>query len=213
MDKTMIAVFDERAQAKAAIEALFEAGFSQSEVSLMANNVAGEEAIDPYRHPGAAALETDVVHAEHESHATGTGAVTGGVLGGLAGLLLGMGSLAVPGVGPMVVAGPVAGLLAGAVGGAVVGGLVGALVELGVPEEDAHTYSEAARRGGTVVAVTGPAAKVELVSDIFRRFHPIDMRKRSETWRSDGWTRFDDTTDPLTREAIVEERTRYAVTR
>lgn len=213
MDKTMIAVFDERSQAKAAIEGLFDAGFSQSEVSLLANNVAGDETIDPYRHPGATGLETDVVHAEHESHAAGTGAVTGGVLGGLAGLLLGMGSLAVPGVGPVVVAGPVAGLLAGALGGAVVGGLVGVLVEMGVPENDAHTYSEAVRRGNTVVAVTGPESKVETVAEVFRRFNPIDIQKRSETWRNDGWDRFDHTTDPLSREAIVEERTRYVASR
>lgn len=218
MNKTMIAVFDDRAHARQAVEALFESGFTHQEVSLMANNAAGEESIDPYRHPGAAAIAdtttttTTVVEDNRlEGHASTKGVAVGGVLGGLAGLLLGLGSLAVPGVGPAIAAGPIATMLVGAAGGAAIGGLVGAMMELGVPEEDAHTYSEAIRRGGTIVAVTGPESKIETVAAIFRRFHPIDLKKRSESWRGEGWSRFDDTREPLTRDALVEERTRYAV--
>jgi hypothetical protein len=133
------------------------------------------------------------------------------VLGGLAGLLIGLGTLAVPGVGPVIAAGPIATMLVGAAGGAAIGGIVGALMEMGVPEGDAHVYSEALRRGSTMVAVTGPESKVQTVSDIFRRFDPIDIKQRSESWRSgDGWDRFDHARDPLTSDAIVSERTRYS---
>jgi hypothetical protein len=213
MSKTMIAVFDDRAAARHAVEALFDSGFSHSEVSLMANNAGGEENIDPYRHPGAAGLVDDDPLAGMRGHTSTKGLVTGGVLGGLAGLLLGLGSLAVPGVGPVVAAGPIATMLVGAAGGAAIGGLVGALIELGVPEGDAHIYSEAVRRGSTIVAVTGPDEKVETVSAIFRRFDPIDVRKRSDSWRTEGWSRFDDNREPLSNDAIVSERARYATVR
>lgn len=197
MNKTIIAVFDDRTQARQAVEGLLENGYSRDEVSLMANDVRGDETIDQG-------------NIDEESHATRDGAIAGSILGGLGGLLIGMGSLALPGIGTAVVAGPVAGLLVGAATGAVVGGMVGALVELGVPEEDAHIYTEAVRRGSTVVAATVPEEKVPDVSAIFRHYDPIDVKQRSETWREEGWTRFDDSRDPLTVEAIENERSRYA---
>ena len=198
MKKTIIAVFDDRAQARQAVEGLFENGYSRDEVSLIAHDVRGEE-IDGEHH-----TDLEAGHAERD------GAIAGSILGGLGGLLIGMGSLALPGIGTAVVAGPVAGLLVGAATGAVVGGLVGALVELGVPEEDAHIYSEAVRRGSTVVAATVPEAKVPDVSAIFRQYDPIDVKQRSESWREEGWSRFDDSREPLTIEAIENERSRYA---
>ena len=213
MNKTMIAVFDNKAQAKQAVEALFDSGFSHSEVSLMSNNTTDPESLDPYRHPGGAAMadEMSTVHGDQLSdHAAVKGVAAGGVLGGLAGLLLGLGTMVVPGVGPVVAAGPIATMLVGAAGGAAIGGIVGALIEMGVPEDDAHVYSEALRRGGTMVAVTGPESKVETVTDIFRRFHPIDVKERSQTWTSEGWGRFDDRREPLTNEDIATERTRYS---
>lgn len=216
MNKTMIAVFDNKTQAKDAVRALFDSGFSHSEVSLMSNNTTEPESLDTYRHPGAAEMASDIArtHADHVGdHTAVKGAATGGVLGGLAGLLLGLGTLAVPGVGPVVAAGPVATMLVGAAGGAAIGGIMGALIEMGVPEDDAHIYSEALRRGSTMVAVTGPESKVQTVSEIFRRFHPIDIKQRSENWRAEGWARFDDTREPLTGDAIVTERSRYASVR
>lgn len=216
MNKTMIAVFDSRAHAREAVEALFESGFSQAEVSLMANNTNQPEALDPYRHPGASELAAGLSDRDNSispsEHTSAKGVVAGGVLGGLAGLLLGLGTMAIPGVGPVIAAGPIATMLVGAAGGAAIGGIVGALIEMGVPEEDAHVYSEALRRGSTMVAVTGPETKVDMVSEIFRRFHPIDLKQRAENWRSqDRWERFDHSREPLSSEAIVTEHSRYSV--
>lgn len=218
MDKTMIAVFDSRAHAREAVEALFQSGFSHNEVSLMANNTADPETLDAYRHPGGAGLAADLSDRDNsvstDEHASTKGVVAGGVLGGLAGLLLGLGTMAIPGVGPVIAAGPIATMLVGAAGGAAIGGIVGALIEMGVPEGDAHVYSEALRRGNTMVAVTGPEEKVQAVSEIFRRFQPIDVKQRAETWRTDDrWDRFEDSRDPLTRDAIVTEQTRYTTVR
>ena len=61
-----------------------------------------------------------------------TGAGTGGLVGGTLGLLAGIGALAIPGVGPLIAAGPIMAALSGAAVGAAVGGVAGALVGLGI---------------------------------------------------------------------------------
>jgi hypothetical protein len=53
------------------------------------------------------------------------GASTGGVLGGALGWLAGIGTLAIPGLGPFIAAGPIMGALSGAAAGAAVGGIAG----------------------------------------------------------------------------------------
>ena len=83
----------------------------------------------------------------------GTGATIGTVLGGGAGLLAGIGSLAIPGVGPVVAAGWLIATLAGAGVGAAAGGLIGSLTGAGVDEGDAQTYAEHVGQGGTLVTV------------------------------------------------------------
>ena len=81
------------------------------------------------------------------------GVGVGGVVGGTLGLLAGIGALAIPGVGPLIAAGPIIASLAGmGVGGAIVG-LVGALVGLGIPEYEAKLYDGRVRDGGVLLSV------------------------------------------------------------
>jgi uncharacterized membrane protein len=86
------------------------------------------------------------------------GAITGGALGGLLGLLTGVSAIAVPGIGPLLIAGPLAatwGITGGALG-ALGGGLVGALVDAGIPEKRAEMYEDRIKRGEVLVtAITG----------------------------------------------------------
>ena len=100
------------------------------------------------------------------SSGAGTGATVGAALGGGAGLLAGLGSLAIPGVGPLVAAGWLVATLTGAGVGAAAGGLVGTLTGAGIEEADAHHYAEHIGRGGTLVSVRAPdqyAARVEFI--------------------------------------------------
>ena len=95
---------------------------------------------------------------------TGTGATIGTVLGGGAGLLAGLGSLAIPGVGPIVAAGWLIATLTGAGVGAAAGGLLGSLTGAGVDEAEAQGYAEHVSRGGALVTVRAgeeDAAQVE----------------------------------------------------
>ena len=79
----------------------------------------------------------------------GTGAAIGGVLGWLAGI----GSLAIPGVGPFVAAGPIVAALAGAGAGGAIGGIAGALVGMGIPEYEAQRYEGMVKEGGILLSV------------------------------------------------------------
>jgi hypothetical protein len=93
-----------------------------------------------------------------------SGAGLGAILGGAAGWLVGIGALAIPGVGPIVAAGPIAAALgvagttaaAGAGVGAVAGGLVGALTGWGFSESEARAYQQGVERGDILVAVELP---------------------------------------------------------
>ena len=81
------------------------------------------------------------------------GASAGGLLGGTLGLLAGIGTLAIPGLGPLIAAGPLMAALSGGAAGAAVGGVTGALVGLGIPELEAKRYEGKLSSGNILVAV------------------------------------------------------------
>lgn len=81
------------------------------------------------------------------------GGGTGAVLGGVLGWLVGIGSLAIPGVGPFIAAGPIVAALAGAGVGGAVGGITGALVGMGIPEYEAKRYEGRLAQGGILLSV------------------------------------------------------------
>ena len=81
------------------------------------------------------------------------GVATGGAIGGTLGLLAGIGALAIPGVGPLIAAGPIMGALAGLGVGGAVGGLIGALVGMGIPEYEAKRYEGRIKEGGILLSV------------------------------------------------------------
>src|SRR5213079_2418786 len=82
-----------------------------------------------------------------------TGATTGGVIGGVLGWLVGLGTLAVPGVGPLIAAGPIVAALTGAGVGGAIGGIAGALIGMGIPEYEAKRYEGRIKEGGILLSV------------------------------------------------------------
>src|SRR5204862_3171146 len=115
------------------------------------------------------------------------GAVAGGVLGGAAGLAASLAGLAIPGIGPILTAGPIIATLAGAGAGAVAGGVIGSLTEIGVEKQDAELYAEAVRRGGTLVTLRAEESRADEASAILRKAGAIDITRRAEDWRATGW--------------------------
>lgn len=172
--KTVSRFYDSYAHARAAVDAIEKAGVPSSDVSLIAN-----------KHVSAEHGEAEVVSE------TAAGAGIGGVVGGGAGLLAGLGLLAIPGLGPVVAAGWLAAAAVGAAAGVATGGLMGALIGAGVDEEQAAVYSEAIRRGGTLVTARVPDDQVARIEGLMSIHRPIDPVERAAAWRKEGWTTFD----------------------
>ena len=117
--------------------------------------------------------------------------MTGGVLGGLAGLLVGIGALAIPGIGPVLAAGPLAAalgpalgaLLTGAAIGAGAGAIAGALVGMGMPEDEAQVYEQRFRQGRILVTVRGGANRYNEAERSCAMPAPKQIRLRQRRWR------------------------------
>jgi hypothetical protein len=168
----------------------------RDDISLVASDVSGE-----FR------AHLDEYDGDEVGDAAAAGAAGGAVVGGLTGLLIGLGALAIPGVGPIVAAGPVLASLTGAGIGAATGGLLGALVEWGIPESEAGYYTEAVRRGGTMVAVRADEQRVNEVTGILNTYNPVDIEQRADFWRSEyGWTGYDANAEPMTVAEVNDYR-------
>lgn len=133
-------IFRNRSQAENAVDRLVAAGFRTEDISVLLPENVGTK---------------DFAHEKNTKapEGTTTGVVAGGVVGGTLGLLAGLGSLAIPGLGPFIAAGPIMAALAGAGAGGAVGGLVGALVGMGIPEYEAKRYEGRIKEGGILMSV------------------------------------------------------------
>ncbi len=126
--------------AENAVDTLLTLGFSNSDISVL---LPDDDSTRAFAH------EKNTKAPE----GTATGVTTGGVIGGTLGLLAGIGALAIPGVGPLIAAGPIMGALAGLGVGGALGGIVGALVGMGIPEYEAKRFEGAVKNGGTLLSV------------------------------------------------------------
>jgi uncharacterized protein (TIGR02271 family) len=90
-------------------------------------------------------------------------------------------------------AGPLAALIAGAGVGAAAGGMVSGLKRLGVEDDEAHTYAEGLKRGGTLVTVNTDNHHADLAVNVMRRLGAVEIDKRAAEWREGGWQGFAET--------------------
>jgi hypothetical protein len=199
-EKMIVALYDDFRDATRAVRELERGGFPHKDISLVANN-----AEQRWGERGERANDDDTYAAE----GAGTGATIGAVAGGAAGLLASLGVVAIPGVGPVLAAGPLVATLTGAGLGAAAGGLIGGLVGAGVPEDDAHVYAEGVRRGGALVTIRVAAKQAKRAVDILERYDAVDVDQRQVGWRSQGWQAFDHKSEPWDVQRIDEEQTRW----
>lgn len=133
-------IYNSRETAEAAVDRLLAAGFRNEDISVLLQDNVGTK---------------DFAHEKHTKAPEGatTGVVAGGVIGGTIGALIGIGALAIPGLGPLIAAGPIIGALTGVGSGGVVGGIIGALVGMGIPEYEAKRYEGRIKEGGILLSV------------------------------------------------------------
>jgi hypothetical protein len=206
--KTVVGLFDDLTDARDAVDDLVAAGFMRNDISLIASDRDSTYASQMNRDTTVTDADVDLA-AEQGAEGALAGALTGGAVGGLAGVLLGLGAFAIPGIGPIIAAGPIVAGLTGAGIGAAVGGLMGALVSWGIPEEEAGYYAEGIRRGGTLVGVKTDESRVDEAVMILNDHNPVDVTERSEFWRESGWTGYDANAPAYTGDEIAAERGRY----
>jgi hypothetical protein len=192
---TVSALYDNATDAQNAVRDLVNHGFSRDRINVVASDAAGEYA--------------EYYGQDIPADDTLEGIATGALLGGLGGFVLGLAALAIPGVGPVLAAGPIASALIGAGAGAVTGGLVGALVDLGMDEDMAGYYAEGVRRGSILVTANVPDNMTERATDILARYNPVDISRRVSYWREHGWTQFDPKAEPYAMSEIEQERERF----
>jgi hypothetical protein len=163
MSKSAFCIATSQSQAVQIVDRLKAEGFSNNDISVLFPDKSGTK---------------DFAHKHNtkapEGAAVGAGA--GAVVGGALGLLAGIGSLAIPGVGPFIAAGPIMAALSGAAVGGTVGGLTGALIGAGVPEYEAKVYEGKIRKGNYLVAVNSEDGdRVSRAKEIFKDLGAEDI--------------------------------------
>lgn len=201
MTVTISRLYNSYSEAAKAVSELEAAGVPHSDISIVANN-----SDDWYSNNGKVDKDRDGV--DDRAEGAGKGAGVGAALGGTAGLLAGLGLLAIPGIGPVVAAGWLAATAAGAAAGAATGGVIGALTEAGVSKEDAETYAEGVRRGGTLVSARVPDANRANLEAVLNR-SAVDVQSRRTAWQKSGWKSFDPAAKPYTADEVRKERGLY----
>lgn len=144
---TLVGVFSSYNAAEKAVNDLRRNGFGQEEISIISK--------DDKRKQGSGEYNDDITD----------GALTGGTIGGLGGLLLGAGALAIPGLGPIIAAGPIAAALSGAVAG----GIAGGLIDWGIPAEASQRYESQIAQGGILAIIRTDSSKINQASSILNQ--------------------------------------------
>lgn len=145
---SVIGVFNSEDHAHQAVNALRTQGFTTEEINIVSKRQNKQRQDADY-------VDDDITD----------GALTGGTLGGIGGLLLGAGALAVPGVGPVLAAGPIAAALSGAVAG----GIAGGLIDWGIPAEAGRRYEQQVAQGGILAVIRADNAKANQAAMVLRQ--------------------------------------------
>ena len=201
MTVTISRLYDNYSTGQQAVQRLEAAGVPHSDISIVANNSDSWFNTDKK-------VDGDRDGVEDRAEGAGKGAGIGAGVGGTGGLLAGLGLLAIPGLGPVVAAGWLAATAVGAAAGAATGGVVGAMTEAGISREDADSYAEGVRRGGTLVSARVADADRSRLDAVLNE-SSVNLRDRSAAWQKTGWKSFDPASKPYGADEVRKERQLY----
>jgi hypothetical protein len=165
---SVVAVYASHVEAEAAVKELQRAGIDMRTLSIVGKGSHTDEHVVGYYNTG-----------DRMKYWGKTGAFWGGFWG----LLLGSAFFAIPGLGPVLVAGPlVAWIVGGLEGAAVVGGLgaIGAgLYGIGIPKDSVVEYELALKTDKFLLLVHDKASEVEKARNIIASTRPINVTLHS----------------------------------
>src|ERR1700731_4132276 len=170
------------------------AGKNTAVFGIYKNSIHAERAVDQiaaagFSHNDISVLLPDTQSSKEFAHekntkapeGTTTGVTTGGIVGGTLGLLAGIGTLAIPGLGPFIAAGPIMAGLAGLGVGGAVGGVTGGLIGIGIPEFEAKRYEARLQKGGILLSVhCDTSEEIKRAKEIFERTGAEDVSSTGE---------------------------------
>jgi uncharacterized membrane protein len=152
---SVAAIYETHEQAEQAVKKLQEAGVDMKSLSIVGRDTHTDEHVVGYYTAGDRMMHWGEV---------------GAFWGGFWGLLFGSGLFLVPGLGPILAAGPIVGwIVAGLEGAVVLGGVsaIGAgLVSIGIPKDSVLKYDVALKTDKYVLVVHGTLEEVEKAKDI-----------------------------------------------
>lgn len=156
-ENSIVAVYHNHSAAEEAVQQLQQAGFDMKKLSIVGKDYHTEEHVVGYYNTG-----------DRMKYWGKWGAFWGGFWG----LLFGWAFFAIPGVGPVLVAGPLVGWIVAALEGAVaVGGLsaIGAgLYSIGIPKDSVLQYETALKSDKFLLLAHGTAEEVARARDILQ---------------------------------------------
>ncbi|MGD0300711.1 MAG: general stress protein [Bryobacteraceae bacterium] len=164
----VVAVYATHVEAEAAVKELQRAGLDMRTLSIVGRDTHADEHVVGYYNTG-----------DRMKYWGKTGAFWGGFWG----LLFGSAFFAIPGLGPVLVAGPlVAWIVGGLEGAAVVGGLsaIGAgLYGMGIPKDSVVEYELALKTDKFLLLVHDKASEIEKAKSIIAATRPINVTLHS----------------------------------
>jgi len=163
MTKSIYCIAHNVEQLELIVDQLVHTGFSSKDISVLFSDQSGRGSFEHLR-------KTKMP----EGAAAGAG--SGGLLGGALGWLVGIGSLAIPGAGPLIAAGPILAALSGVAVGATVGGIIGVFIGLGIPEYEAKRYEGKMKQGSILISVDSESEEeIERAKVIFQEAGATDI--------------------------------------
>lgn len=173
------------AATEGAVGALRGAGFRSEDISVLFPENPGNK---------------DLAHSKSTKAPEGAtaGGISGAVIGGTLGWLAGIGAIAIPGIGPLIAAGPIVAALAGVGAGGAVAGIAGALIGMDIPEYEAKRYEGRIRGGGILLSVHSDDSEwTKRAKEVLERTGAEDIASTSEASAD-----FAKTDRPLPRSAV-----------
>lgn len=187
--ETVYGIVPDRATAEKIIQALLDAGISRDHISFLSSNK--DEFLDVsdynrnWRNEDRLNKDNPNAGLATEKHTkapegAAAGMTAGGIIGGALGLLAGIGALAIPGVGPLIAAGPLLATLSGIGAGGAIGSIIGALAGLGIPEYEAKRYQNLLKEGGILFAVQVDSEQAQRVKELLIQYGAEDVNISSD---------------------------------
>jgi hypothetical protein len=166
--KSVFAIVESEARSRDIINELKQAGFLSGDIAALLPDKTGCR---------------DFGHEHHTKAPEGAtaGGIIGAVLFGGAGYLAGVGSLAIPGLGAFIAAGPMLAALSGAAIGFATGGLAGGIIGWGIPEYEAKRYQGKLSEGNILLSVHCQSPRqIQQAREVFEKLSATAIAVKSE---------------------------------